>query len=73
MCEDNLRLMSKCGISLLPFFHPDCVQQVLKHVVVLISMNTPNDETKDDYVKTIHLRVNKTIKKKQPFLIKKDV
>ena len=68
--EEELRLMSKCRISLLPFFHPDYFQQVLKHVVLIISKNTPKDSTKDEYVKSIHLQVNKAIKKKQPFLIK---
>ena len=64
--------MSKCRVSLLPFFHADCLQQVLKYVVLTISKQTPNDDSKEEFSKTIHLRVNKAIKKKQPFLIKKE-
>ena len=62
--------MSKCRISLLPFFHPDYFQQVLKHVVLIISKNTPKDSTKDEYVKSNHLQENKKNKKKKPLLIK---
>ena len=64
--------MSKCRVSLLPFFHADCLQQILKYVVLTISQQTPSDDSKEEFSKTIHLRVNKAIKKKQPFLIKKE-
>ena len=69
----DLRLMAKCRKSLLPFFHSDCLPQVLKYVVLIISKNTPNDEKKEEFVKTTHLRVDKAIQNKQPFLLKKEI
>ena len=69
---ENLMLTTKCRWSLLPFCSPEALTPILKHVVMLIARQTPKDEGKEEFAKRVHSQVDKSIKLKQPFLLKSD-
>lgn len=68
----NLMLRTKCRWSLLPFFSPEALIPILKHVVTIIAKRTPSDGTKEEFVKSTHMQVDKSIRIKQPYLLKND-
>lgn len=66
----NLLLMSKCRLSLAPFFSPEMMTAIVRHEVKVITQKTPKDEKKEEFVKSIHAQIEKAISKKQPFLLR---
>lgn len=66
----NLLLMSKCRLSLAPFFSPEMMTAIVRHEVKVITQRTPKDERKEEFVKSIHAQIEKAISKKQPFLLR---
>ena len=66
----NLLLMSKCRLSLAPFFSPEMMTAIVRHEVKVITQRTPKDEKKEEFVKSIHAQIEKAISKKQPFLLR---
>lgn len=66
----NLLLMSKCRLSLAPFFSPEMMTAIVRHEVKVITQRTPKDEKKEKFVKSIHAQIEKAISKKQPFLLR---
>ena len=66
----NQLLMSKCRLSLAPFFSPEMMTAIVRHEVKVITQRTPKDEKKEEFVKSIHAQIEKAISKKQPFLLR---
>lgn len=65
----SLLLMSKCRLSLAPFFDPDVIASIVRHEIKLITSRTPDDDTKKEYIETIKSKIERAISNKQPFLL----
>lgn len=65
----SLMMMSKCRLSLAPFFDPDVTASIVRHEKMLITKRTPNDNTKKEYLETIKSKIERAISNKQPFLL----
>ena len=65
----SLLLMSKCRLSLVPFFDPDVIASIVRHEIKLITSRTPDDDTKKEYIETIKSKIERAISNKQPFLL----
>ena len=48
----------------------EALEDVLYFVTETVSENTPQDETRADFIQGIHACVDKCLEKKQPFLVK---